>query len=169
MSKIQLKKELSRLDREQLIGIILDNYSLRKDAKAYFDFFINPDIDKLTEKYSLLIEKEMLRGKYTKSTARLSRVRTHIREYASFGVPPESVQELMIYTLKLGLDVERRKYVSQTFTSGIIRLATDILTYGDKNSIFDSTMRLMEDALSGNYGYKGFVNQIRYELHWSLI
>ena len=169
MSKVQLKKELSTLDREQLVQLILDLYSARKEAKAYFDFFVDPDITKLTEKFRTEIDKEMMRGRYRKSTARISKVRTFIRDYSSYGIGAEAVIELMIYALKVGLHVERIKYVSKTFISGITRLASDILKEGDKNAIFDSTLKLLEEALSGTYGYLNFVNYIRRELDWSII
>lgn len=169
MSKTILKKELKQLDKEQLEQLILDLYSARKEAKAYLDFFAEPDIDKLTEKYMLVIEKEMTRGKYSKSTARISRVRTHIRDYASYGIPVESVLEMMVNTLKLGLKVEQQKYTSKAFVSGINRLASDILSYGDKHLMFDTAFRLLSEALSGQYGYKGFVNMLRNNLDWSLI
>lgn len=169
MSKTQLKKELATLDREQLTSLILELYDARKEAKAYFEFFINPDLDKLTERFQADIAKEMSRGKYTKSTARLSRVRTSIRDYASYGVPAEAVLSLMAYSLKLGLQVERAKYVSKTFMSGMVRLASDILKEGDKRLMFDYAHRLLSAALDGSHGYLGFVNYIRRELDWSII
>lgn len=167
MSKTQLKKELSQLDREQLQQLILDLYGARKEAKAWFDFFVDPDLDKLTEKFQGEIEKEMHRGKYSKSTARISRIRTSIRDYASYGVGSEAVIKLMVHTLKVGLRVERAKYVSKTFMTGMVRLASDILKEGDKNAVFDFALRQLEEALSGAYGYLGFVNHIRRELQWS--
>lgn len=167
MSKIQLKRELTKLDRDQLIQLVLDIYSARKEAKDYFDFFVEPDIEKLTEKYRSLIHKEMIRGKYSKSTARISRIRAYIKDYASYGVDAEAVVELMIYTLSVGLLIQKTKYVSQPFESGLKKMAEDVLKFGDKNCIFDSSFRLLEEVLSGKYGYVGFVNAIRTHLEWS--
>ena len=169
MSKTQLKKELNQLDREQLIQLILDIYSARKEAKAYFDFFAEPDLAKLTEKFQSLILKEITRGKYNKSTARISRVRSYIRDYQSYGVSTEAVLELMIFTLKNGLMTERAKYVSRPFISGMVKLADDILKLGDKSAVFDSAFKLLEEALCGSYGRICFVNYIRREINWSLI
>lgn len=169
MSKIQLKKELNNLDKNQLVQLILDLYSARKEAKSYFDFFIEPDMDKLTEKYRAAIDKELSRGKYNKSTARISKVRTIIRDYASFGISIEAVIELMVYALIEGLKVERAKYVSKAYINGITKLASDILKTGDKHEVFDTAMHLLEEALSGKYGYIGFVNLIRRELNWSTL
>lgn len=168
MSKTTLKKELSKLDKEQLIQIVLDVYSARKEAKAYFEFFLNPDLTSLFDKYKEEVNKEMNRGKYTKSTARISRVRTLIKDFASYSVPPESVIELMIYTLKVGLLIDQRKYVSEPFVKGLHKLAFDIRAMGDANELFTSTMALLEEALSGVYGYIGMVNRLRLHLGMSM-
>ena len=45
MSKIKLKKELQNMSREQLLDIILNVYDARKEAREYFEFFLNPDSD----------------------------------------------------------------------------------------------------------------------------
>lgn len=169
MSKTQLKKELAGLNKDQLQQLILDLYGARKEAKAWFDFFVNPDIDKLTEKFQNEIEKELNRGKYTKSTARISRVRSSIRDYASYGVDAESLIKLMVFTLKMGLRVERTKYVSKTFMAGMVRLAEDILKEGDKKEVFDFAFSQLGEALNGSYGYLGFVNHIRRSIDWSLL
>ena len=167
MSKTQLKKELAQLDRDQLAQLILDLYSARKEAKEYFDFFIDPDVPKLYEKFRADIEKEMTRGKYSNSNARISRIRKSIRQFESFGVGAESVIDLMLYTLGLSLVVERRKYVSKPFINGMARLAGDILILADKRCLFDSTHKLLSQVLDGKVGSKNFVNFIRRSISWS--
>ena len=49
MSKLQLKKEIQKLERHQLEQMVLDAYAARKETKEYFEFFLNPDVEKLTE------------------------------------------------------------------------------------------------------------------------
>ena len=63
MSKNTLKKELDLMDRGQLVDIILDLYSNRPEAKEYFEFFLNPDIEKLREKVITKAQKEIMRTK----------------------------------------------------------------------------------------------------------
>lgn len=155
------------LDKEQLVGLVLDMYSSRKDAKAWLDFFVNPNLPQLYEKYRAAIEKEMSRGKYSNSTARISHVRKAIREFSSFGVEADSVIELMLYTLGLGIVIERRKYVSKPFLTGMARLASDILTIADKYCIFDTTHRSLAAVLDGSVGSRNFVNYLRRSLDWS--
>ena len=58
MSKLRLTKEIKQLERHQLEQMILDAYAARKEIKEYFDFFLNPDVDKLIEKYKVAASKE---------------------------------------------------------------------------------------------------------------
>ena len=59
MSKTTLKRELVNMDKEQLIELILEVYAARKDAKEYFEFFLNPDVGKLLDKYELAVSKNL--------------------------------------------------------------------------------------------------------------
>lgn len=164
MSKAQLKKELLGLDKDQLIQLVLDAYSARKEIKQYLDFFTNPDVDSLYEKYTNAIQKEMIRGKYRRSTARLSKVKTWIKEFASFGIDPETVVKLSIFALEAGMQVESIKYVNRTFLNGMIAIAKNTLKFADKNNCFNIAAQQINRLLDGHLGTRSFVNSMRYEL-----
>lgn len=166
MSKIQLKKELAKLDRDQLVQLILDLYNARKEAKSYFDFFVNPDVDALYEKYQKAIEKELGRSKYTKCTARISRIRAAIKEFASFDPGAEYVVNMMVYAIKGAILVEMRRIISQTFFSGVRKLCVDTLAYADKQAVFSHANKLLGIALNGEVGYRPFVNALRNSVDW---
>ncbi|MDE6511778.1 MAG: hypothetical protein K2L00_06775, partial [Muribaculaceae bacterium] len=51
MSKSRLKKELAGMTREQTADLVLQVYESCKEAKAWLDFYLNPDIEALSEKY----------------------------------------------------------------------------------------------------------------------
>ncbi|MDE7380933.1 MAG: hypothetical protein K2N03_02225 [Muribaculaceae bacterium] len=54
MSKAGLKKQLTLLNKEQIIDILLEAYDSRKETKEYFEFWLNPDekeeLQRTTEK-----------------------------------------------------------------------------------------------------------------------
>lgn len=50
MSKAKLRKTLASMEKEEIIETILELYSVRKEAKDYFEYWLNPDSDKLLEK-----------------------------------------------------------------------------------------------------------------------
>ena len=62
MSKLKLKKELSSLSKDEIIEVVARAYSARKEFRDYFEFFLNPDADKLYEKYRDAILREIGRG-----------------------------------------------------------------------------------------------------------
>ena len=43
MSKIQLKKHLAALTKEEVIALVLNIYDVKKEAKEYLEFIVNPD------------------------------------------------------------------------------------------------------------------------------
>ena len=53
MSKVQLKKHLSALNKEQIIEVMLELYDARKEAKEYLEFYLNPNEDEKLEEYKL--------------------------------------------------------------------------------------------------------------------
>lgn len=165
MSKIQLKKELLNFDREQLTQLILDLYSARKEAKDYFDFFINPDVPALYEKYCKQINKEMLRGKYGRSTARISKIKQSIKEFASFGVGPEAQIDLILYAVRLGIIEERRKFYNKTLVIGIGSLLENVIEIADKNLVVDKVVPRINALLDGKVGTQAFTNYLRRRLN----
>lgn len=55
MSKAQLKKHLSALNKEQIIEVMLELYDARKEAKEYLEFYLNPNEDEKLEEYKRII------------------------------------------------------------------------------------------------------------------
>ena len=58
MSKATVKKILMSMQKEELIGMVLEMYDARKEAKEYLEFFVNPDEDGKLNEYKKIIEEE---------------------------------------------------------------------------------------------------------------
>ena len=43
MSKATVKKKLTSMPKEEIIGMVLEMYDARKEAKEYLEFYTNPD------------------------------------------------------------------------------------------------------------------------------
>lgn len=99
MSKSQLKKELEQLSAEQLRQIITDAYGARKEIRDYFEFFLNPDADKLIERANTQIVKELNRSKWRRSKARVTVIKKVIKDVASLNPGEEYLMGLMMSTL----------------------------------------------------------------------
>ncbi|MDE6367743.1 MAG: hypothetical protein K2K94_00725 [Muribaculaceae bacterium] len=101
MSKIALKKELMGLSREQIVDVVLTAYSSNKAIKDYFDFFTVPDVEKLYERFVRELTKEIMRGKYHQSTARISRIKKSIKNFESFNPGVERVRDLRLLAVDM--------------------------------------------------------------------
>ena len=162
MSKLQLKKEIKSLSREQLENMILDVYDARKEIKEYFEFFLNPDVDKLKEKYKVAISRELSRSKRGYSKARISVIKKLIKEFASFQPGFEAEIDLYYYAVSFAMLVETSLYCSDTLINGISILVVHMLDYADSNGIADKTLaRLLVLADNENGGTKYFRNHLR--------
>lgn len=162
MSKVQLKKELATLDKEEIIRLLLDAYDARKETKEYFEFFLNPDVGKLSRKYELAISKELnrtRRGGYSK--ARISFIRTQLKEFFSFQPGFEAELSLLFYTVSYAMLAEMHLHFSDTLERGIASLFTFILDIADRNMVASQTMEritaLLADDQAGSRYFRRFL------------
>ena len=140
MSKLALKKELATLSREQIIDVLLTAYASNKAIKDYFDFFADPDIDRLYDRFVREMTKEMARGKYHQSTARISRIRKSIKDFEAFNPGPERVRDLRLQAVRMLIERESERNFSDTLINGTLKLLNDTIAYADRNLIFAGTM-----------------------------
>lgn len=140
MSKTALKKELSGFTKEQLIEVVLDFYTERKEVKEYFNFFLDPDSEKLAEKYRRLIDKELGRSKWSRSKARISVLRKLLKDFLSFHPDSKYIHQLYSHTIGMGLYYEECLYFPDTLRNGICRLANDYLAFADRELHLDTAL-----------------------------
>lgn len=149
MSKVQLKKELQGMSREQLIDIILNVYAARKDAKEYFEFFLNPDCDALLTKYCEAVNKEIGRTKRGRmSKLRISVVKRMIKDFESFDPGPEYVLRFIAHCFGMVMLYSMVSYYSQTQDNAALWLAREVLAYGDRNQLYDKATKYIDAILS---------------------
>ncbi|MCM1066299.1 MAG: DUF6155 family protein [Muribaculaceae bacterium] len=131
MSKAALKKELITFTGPQLVEVILNAYDSSKEAKAYFEFFLNPDADALLEKKIDIIAKELTRAKWGLSKARISHIRKEIKEFEAFGVGPEKTSELMLAALRMLVGQYRHLNYPAPLLKGTFKLTHDYIAHAD--------------------------------------
>lgn len=140
MSKSSVKKELSLLNREQLIEVVLTAYQSNKAVKDYFDFFAEPDVDKLYDRYIRDITKEIIRGKRNRSTARISRIRKSIKDFESLNPGAEPVIKLRLQVIEMLITQESIREYSDTLINGTLKLLNDTIEYAEKNELVSTAM-----------------------------
>ena len=97
MSKLQLKKELQKFTKEQLIEQIFELYDTYKPVKEYYKTFLNPDnIEEVCEKYKEVIMNEFYPTTRLRPKMRFSVARGAISDFNKLKPPPKLVAELML-------------------------------------------------------------------------
>lgn len=140
MSKTALKKEIQDFTADQLRELLLDVYRVSPEARGYLDFFVDPDVDALTEKYKGLLAKELQRAKRGTSKARISHLRKALKTYASYNPGADHVLDLMTWTWVALMRVAYSRYVTDTLGKGIDGMLTWILETADREELFDRTL-----------------------------
>ena len=105
MSKSKLKKELSGMTQEQTADLLLQVYDSIKEAKAWLDFYVDPDIEGLLEKYRKQIHTKCY-GR--NGTARRPKFRDCTKLIATFGrivQDPYPIADLMLYFMEQATNV----------------------------------------------------------------
>lgn len=147
MSKTQLKKELARLDAEQMRELIIDLYEARKEAKDYLDFFVDPDIEARLEKARTAISKEMRRVTHGRSIMRISRVKQAIKSISSLKPGDEHVCEIMTYSVVTACEVTAGLWIKEPLQEALARLLRETVILADSAGMLDAYADRLNDAI----------------------
>ena len=98
MSKLQLKKELQKLTKEQLIEQIIELYDMYKPVKEYYKIYLNPDnIQELFEKHKAIIVQEFYPSNKSRNPKlRFSVAKKAIADFSVIKPPPKLIADLMV-------------------------------------------------------------------------
>ena len=149
MSKAALKKELKSFTPEQLTEVILNVYDSSKEAKAYLEFFLNPDPDAfLKEKFEAILKelKRTKRGGVSKG--RISVIRQMIKQGMAYGLTPDYIDKLMMGAISLLVSAERYIYYPASLFNGTYRLVSDYIVWANKAGMLAAAL----DQLSALIG-----------------
>lgn len=145
MSRAALKKELAGMDAEQLRQIILDAYSAHKQTKEYFEFFLNPDVEKLIAKKTEEMDKELRRSKWGRSKARTTVIKGVVNDVAALNPGPETVMRIMMAAVQsIGL-TDRFLDLTPALEKLAVTLAKSYTKTADENQMADRAIRQWEE------------------------
>jgi len=164
MSKSALKKHLQSLTKEQILDTVIELYDNVKQAKQYFEYYLNPNEKEMFEKYKTIIINEFYpKGKTTQPKTRFSVAKKAIADFRALNPSPELLGELMVTFAEIACrftndygDMWEQFYTS---TATNYELA---LKYLEKNNLLDNFKLRCEDCLkyASRCGY-GFPYEIR--------
>lgn len=164
MGKAQLKKEIQALSREELEHLVLEAYEARKEIKQYFDFFLDPDAAKLSEKYKTAIDKELKRGKRGHSRARTSVIKRALKDFSSFQPGFEYELDLMFHTIAMAMLAEAQLNFTEAQCNAYGKLLLDMIALADRNLAADKmlirTASLLENPHSGSVYFRRYLKKL---------
>lgn len=121
MSKRDLKKYLSELNKTQLEEQVVELYDKFKDVKVYYDFVFRPNENNLVKDAKLKIANEYfpIRGKRPKM--RRSVAQKFIKHFISLGVDAFIIADVMLYTLEIAQSLSAEKEIkSEAFYKSML-------------------------------------------------
>jgi hypothetical protein len=105
MSKRDLKKYLSELNKEQLEEQIVDLYEKFNPVKVYYNFVFNPKEESLLKDSKLKISNEYFPikklGRRSKPKMRRSVAQKLIKHFVVLGVDPFVIADVMLYNIEI--------------------------------------------------------------------
>ncbi len=121
MSKRDLKKYLSEIDKSQIENLFLEMYDKFKDVKVYYDFVFKPNENNIIKDAKLKISNEYypILGKRPKM--RRSVAQKYLKHFISLGVDPFLIADLMLYNIEIAQTLSAEKTINnETFYKSML-------------------------------------------------
>lgn len=148
MSKTALRKELEQMTAAQLRDIILDAYGARPEIKEYFEFFLNPDADKLIERQTALAARELTRIKWGRSRARATVLKRLVRNVVSLNPGPETEMRMMMEVLSAIGSTACYVDLTAPLENYAVALARGILDTGERAMLANKAHTMLDAFLT---------------------
>ena len=113
-----VKKELNKMTKEQIVNLVEELYKKQSSVREYLDFFVNPNQDKLLEKYKKKIDNAF----YTRMgnpKIDLKAAKKATSDFSKLGVSGEYLAELYLHLAEIGTeftqtfgDIDERFYLT---------------------------------------------------------
>lgn len=117
MSKRDLKKYLSELNKEQLEEQIISLYEKFVSVKTYYDFVFNPKEDAILKEAKLKISHEYFPIKKTglrsRPKMRRSVAQKIIKHFIVLGVDPFVIADVMLYNIEIAQTYSSENLIKQ--------------------------------------------------------
>lgn len=152
MSKAKLKKELENMTAEQLREVILDAYDAAPEIKEYFEYFLNPDEDKIMQEFVEFVKKEIHRNKRCHCKARVGVVKREIRKLQGFGVSFQALTNAyLIVIINIGI-ADKFSYLTDAHRNFVDYCTEQALTLADKAGQYSELLaRISEVVMNSNF------------------
>lgn len=164
----EVKSELSRLDKATLIKHISELYKKYKPVKEYFDFYVNPDENKILNLY----KEKVTEGFFPKKgyQLKLSISRKAINDFRKLGTSDESVADLLLHFVENGVEFTNLYGdVNESFYVSIENTYSSALEIIEKNGLFENfntrAHKIVTDAADTGWGFHECLTDLYYQYY----
>lgn len=154
MSRAKFEKLANEMDKEDLVEMIMALYDAKKEAKDYFEYFLNPNEDKAEEKCKTVLQKEFTKTGIRPPKGRISKCKKALDDFEALHPSMEKVIDCRLLlaelSAKFGLKNWRtwekcHKTVEKKFRETLIYIADQHAVERYRNRI-DSIQAIAERA-----------------------
>jgi len=162
MSKRDLKKYVSELNKVQLEEQLMELYDKFKDVKVYYDFVFNPNEQNLLKDAKLKIANEYfpIRGKRPKM--RRSVAQKFIKHFISLGVDSFLIVDVMLYTIEMAQALTSEKQInSKAFYKSMLNSFEQALSFMIEKGILDD-FKIRAVAIKEETVHQNWINKYEF-------
>ncbi|WP_293893261.1 DUF6155 family protein [Flavobacterium sp.] len=169
MSKRDLKKYLTGINKEQLENQIIELYDKFSDVKVYYDFVFNPNEEKLIREAKFKIANEYFPVKGKKAKMRRSVAQKYIKHFMKLGVDVTMVADIMLFTIETAQSFSSKRYIKyESFFKSIFTAFQQAVNFmienGILNGFLDRVVEIKEEANRqkwvNSYEFNSFVEKV---------
>lgn len=145
MSKRDLKKYLTELNKQQLEEQILELYEKFPAVKTYYDFVFNPKEDTLLKECKIKISNEYFpqktSGKPRRPKMRRSVAQKYIKHFILLGVDPFIIADVMLYSIEIAQTFSAERLVKpEAFFKSMLSSFEQAIKFMIANGILEEFM-----------------------------
>ena len=100
MSKLQVKKLLAGMSKEEVVNVVMELYDARKEAREYLDYFANPDEASELEKFKKNVLKEFGDDGIHFPQCRFSVCRKALSDFKKLSPSEDTLAEAMVFYME---------------------------------------------------------------------
>jgi len=159
----EVKSELKKQDKETLIKHISELYKKFKPVKEYFDFYVNPDEEKVLEKY----KEKVTEGFFPKRgyIIKLSISRKAINDFKKLGTSKESLADLLLHFVECGVELTNTfGDMDENFYTSIENTFEKALFIIDTNELLEKfklrALKIVKDSEDTGWGFNEYLSDL---------
>ena len=151
MSKRNLKKYLTELNKEQLEEQIMELYDKFSNVKVFYDFAFNPNEDKLVGEAKAKISNEYFPIKGKRPKMRRSVAQKYIKHFLTLGVDVTMIADVMMFTIETAQRFSSKKPIKyesffKSFLIAYQQAVNFLIQHGILNEFLDRVVEIKEEA-----------------------